>query len=157
MKKLVLAAVVGLFAFTATAQNFSAGVTVGLPSGDFSDFYTLNLGLDVNALWEVSDEFNVGVATGYNHSILDSDFEGDAFSYIPAAAAARYSVSEEFTLGADLGYGIVLTDGVDSGFYYRPMVGYNVSDNTQITASYRGVSLDGASFSTINLGVNFGL
>ena len=166
MKKLLLAAVVGLFAFSATAQNFNAGVTVGFPIGDFGDAYTFNAGLDLNALWEVSDSFEAGVASGYNHSFGDETSvtvggitvtaEADDFQYIPLAGAARYNASEEFQIGADLGYAVAVGDG-DGGFYYRPMVGYNLGENTQITASYRGVSLDGASFSTINLGVNFGL
>jgi len=163
MKKLLLLAAVAMFGFTATAQNFSAGVTAGLPIGDAGDLYTFNVGLDLNALWEVSDDFDAGVATGYNHSFGDEiDLGGfgavevEDFQYIPLAGAARFNASEEFQIGADLGYAIALGDS-DGGFYYRPMVGYNVSENTQISASYRGVSANGGSFSTINLGVNFGL
>ena len=157
MKKLMLLTVVAVFGLTSGfAQNLSAGVTVGLPVGDAGDAYTFNIGVDVDAMWEVSEEFDAGVATGYNHSVLDSDFVGDDFQYIPLAGAARYNASDDFELGADLGYAIAVGDG-DGGFYYRPMVGYNLSENTQITASYRGISVDGGSFSTINLGVNFGL
>ena len=163
MKKLLLAAVVGLFAFSATAQNFSAGVHVGLPIGDAGDLYTFNVGIDVDALWEVSDDFDAGVATGYSHSFGDEidlgsfgAIEVDDFQYIPLAGAARFNASDDFQIGADLGYAIAVGEG-DGGFYYRPMLGYNVGENTQITASYRGISVDGGSFSTVNLGVNFGL
>ncbi|WP_298902775.1 transporter [uncultured Psychroserpens sp.] len=157
MKKLMLLTVVAVFGLTSGfAQSYSAGVTVGLPIGDAGDLYTFNVGIDLDALWDISEEFEAGVATGYNHSVLDSDLNGDDFQYIPLAGAARYSASDDFVLGADLGYAIAVGDG-DGGFYYRPMVGYNVSENTQITASYRGISVDGGSFSTVNLGVNFGL
>lgn len=165
MKKFLFIAVLAAFGLNAGAQNFSGGVTVGLPVGDAGDAYTFNIGLDVQALWEVSESFDAGVASGYNHSFGDSfsemilgttiEFDVDDYQYIPLAAAGRYSVSEDFTLGADLGYAIAVGEG-DGGFYYRPMVGYNVAESTQITASYRGVSVDGGTFTTINLGVNFG-
>ncbi len=166
MKKLLLVAVVAVFGLTnMNAQNFGAGITLGLPIGDAGDLYTFNVGLDLNYMWEVSDSFEAGVASGYNHSFGDeTSFSfGDAtitadvddFQYIPLAAAGRFNASEEFQVGADLGYAIAVGDG-DGGFYYRPMVGYSVSDNTQITVSYRGISVDGGSFSTINAGVNFG-
>lgn len=173
MKKLLLLAAVAVFGLSnVNAQEFSVGLTAGIPVGDAGDFYTFNLGLDANYLWEVSDDFSAGVATGYNTSFGDDfstpdvtiagitipgfTYELDNFDYIPLAAAGRFNASEEFVLGADLGYAIVLTDGVDGGFYYRPMVGYNVSDKIQISVSYRGVSNDG-SFSTINAGVNYKL
>jgi hypothetical protein len=157
MKKLVLTITVVALGFTVNAQNFNGGVTVGFATGDFGDYYSLNLGLDLNALWEVSDDFNAGLATGYNHSTLDSKIDGKDFSYMPLAGSARFNASDDFQIGADLGYAIAISDGGDGGFYYRPMIGYNVGGNTQITASYRGISVDGGSFSTINFGVNFGL
>ena len=166
MKKLMLLAAFAVFGFTnVTAQNFTAGVTAGLPIGDFGDFYTFNVGLDLNYMWEVSDSFEAGVASGFNQSFGDeqsftflgttvtSDVED--FQYIPLAAAGRFNASDDFQVGADLGYAIAVGDG-DGGFYYRPMVGYNVAENTQITVSYRGISVDGGSFSTVNAGVNFG-
>jgi len=163
MKKIFLIIAVAMFGITsANAQNFSAGVTAGLPIGDFGDWYSFNIGLDVSTLWEVSDDFDAGISTGYNHSFGDEieignlTAEVEDFQYIPLAGAARFNASEEFQIGADLGYAIALGDS-DGGFYYRPMVGYNVSENTQISASYRGVSADGGSFSTINIGINFGL
>ncbi|MCK0180528.1 hypothetical protein MWU50_14605 [Flavobacteriaceae bacterium S0862] len=158
MKKLLLVIVVVAFSFTANAQDFRAGINVGLPVGDAGDAYTLNFGVDLSYMWNVSDDFDAGLSTGYSHFILDSEFNGDDASFLPLAGSARFNASEEFVLGADLGYGIGISpDGNDGGFYYRPLIGYNVGGNTQITASYSGVSVDGGTFSSINLGVNFGL
>lgn len=157
MKRFFLMAAVAVLGFTANAQDFKLGATVGIPIGDAGDFYTLNFGVDAAAFWEVSEDFEAGVSTGYNHSILDSDFEGDGFQYVPIAASGRFNASEEFQIGADLGYALGLNEGNDGGFYYRPVVGYNVSEKVQITLSYRGISVDGGNFSTINAGVNFSL
>ncbi len=169
MKKLLLFAAVAVFGFSSVnAQEFKAGVGVGLPSGDVSDAYTLNINLDLSYLWEVSDEFQAGVTTGYSHFMGDEEsitilgttvtVEFEDAGFIPLAAAGRFNVSEEFTLGADLGYAVGLSpDGNDGGFYYAPKVQYGVSEAIDIVASYRGVSVDGGSFSSINLGVEFGL
>lgn len=164
MKKLFLAAF-AVFAFASVnAQEFKAGVGVGLPSGDVSDAYTLNINVDLNYLWEVSDEFQAGVASGIGYYLGDSiDFAGQSFDvddamFLPIAAAGRYAISEEFTLGADLGYALGLSpDGNDGGFYYAPRAQYSISDALDIVVSYRGVSVDGGSFSSINAGVEFGL
>jgi len=164
MKKLFLAAF-AVFAFASVnAQELRAGLTGGLPIGDFSDAYSFSFGLDASYLWEVSEDFSAGIATGYATSPGDSQsitilgitttIDAVDFSYIPLAAAGRFNASEGFVLGADIGYAIATGDG-DGGFYYRPMVGYNISEEFQITASYRGVSVNGGSFSTVNLGVNY--
>ena len=96
-----------------------------MPIGDAGDFYTFNVGLDLQALWEVSEDFDAGVASGYNHSFGDETSvtvlgvtvtsEAEDFQYIPLAGAARFNASEDFTLGADLGYAIAVGDG-DGGF-----------------------------------------
>jgi hypothetical protein len=167
MKKLMVLAAVAVFGLSrVNAQgDFRAGLTAGIPVGDFSDAYTFNVGLDINYLWEVSEDFDAGIASGFNQSFGDDqDFtffgetvtlEVEDFQYIPLAAAGRFNASEDFQVGADLGYAIAVGEG-DGGFYYRPMVGYSVGETTQITLSYRRVSADGGSFSTVNAGVNFG-
>lgn len=164
MKKLFLAAF-AVFAFASVnAQEFNAGVNLGLPIGDAGDAYTFNVTLDLNYLWAVSEEFHAGIATGLSYNLGDSidtpigSFDIDDAMFLPIAAAGRYAVSEEFTLGADLGYALGLApDGNDGGFYYSPRVQYGVSDALDIVLAYRGISRDGGSFDTITLGVEFGL
>jgi hypothetical protein len=158
MKRILLSAL-AVFAFaTMSAQDFNAGLNVGLPIGDAGDAYTFNITLDVSALWEVSESFDAGVATGLSYNLGDeiAGFSIDDAIFLPIAAAGRFAVSEDFTLGADLGYALGLApDGNDGGFYYAPRVQYGVSDALDIVLSYRGVSDDG-SFDVINLGVEFG-
>ncbi|WP_033960567.1 outer membrane beta-barrel protein [Psychroserpens jangbogonensis] len=175
MKKLMLLAAVAVFSLSnVNAQELRAGLNGGVPIGDAGDFYTFTFGLDVTYLFlEVSEDFQVGAATGYSTSSGDDitspsitfggvtipgvTVEIDSFDYIPLAAAGRYSLSEAFILGLDLGYAIVMTDGADSGLYYRPMVGYNFTEDLQATLSYTGVSQDGTNFSSVLLGVSYKL
>ena len=60
-----------------------------------------------------------------------------------------------FFLGTDLGYGVLLYDGdSDGGFYYQPKAGYRMN-NVDLVLSYKGVSKDGSSLSSVNFGVAF--
>ncbi|PHR74628.1 MAG: hypothetical protein COA67_00705 [Lutibacter sp.] len=166
MKKLFLAVIVIAFGFTANAQdgkcqgNFGIGVSAGLPTGDVSDAYTFSLGLDVNYLFEVSETFDVGPSVSYLTFFGGeiSGFDIDNASFLPISAAARVYVGDSFAIGADIGYALGLSpDDNDGGFYYAPRIQYGVSDDIDIVAAYTGISVDGGSFNSINLGVNFGL
>ena len=161
MKKLLFFAVFTVFAFTASSAQgqFRAGIDVGLPIGDFSDFYSFNVQLDVSMLWEIAESFDAGVITGYSHSFGEDidGFDVEDAQFLPIAGAARYMLSDAFSLGADIGYALGVDDGNDGGFYYRPRVAYGISENADIVFSYTGVALDGATFNTITLGVDIGL
>jgi opacity protein-like surface antigen len=166
MKKFIFAAVaVFAFAFSANAQDgkFEVGVNAALPIGDAGDLYTFSIGIDAAYMWNVSEQFDAGVATGFTNafgdevSILGITVEAEDAQFIPLAGSARYNVSSDFFLGADLGYAIGINDGNDGGFYYRPKVGYNVSEKVSLNLSYTGIAVDGGSFDTIGLGVMFGL
>ncbi|MFY0604264.1 MAG: transporter [Flavobacteriaceae bacterium] len=159
MKKLILVFALVLTSFGANAQ-FSVGASFGLPTGDVSDGYTFALGIDANYMFESESDFSYGVATGYLTYFGDEilGISIDNASFLPLAGALRYTASEKFTLGADLGYAIGLApDGNDGGFYYRPMVSYALGENTSLNLSYSGVSVDGGTFSNVGLGVMFGL
>lgn len=165
MKKLLFAVVAVFGLSSAMAQNFSAGVNVGLPMGDVQDSYTLNIGVELNYLWEVSEKFDAGLTAGYSHFLGDTvdlgafgSFDVEDAGFLPIGGAARFNVSEDFTLGADLGYAVGISpDGNDGGFYYAPKLQYGVSESLDIVLAYKGVSVDGGTFSSLNLGVEFGL
>lgn len=164
MKKVLLIAAFAFVSFGVQAQEgFKLGVYAQLPIGDAGDITSFGLGLDAAYMFEVSDSFDAGIATGFINTFVKkelTDLGADsAVQFIPIAAAGRFSASEEFVIGADLGYALGINDGNDGGFYYRPLVGYNISEKTQLNVSYTGVSIKDAdsSFSTINLGVLFSL
>jgi hypothetical protein len=158
MKKLLLCAAFAVFAFSnVNAQNFNVGVNLGLPMGDIKDTASLNIGVEANYLWNVSDGFNAGLLASYSHYTAKSGY-GDDAGFLPIAAAGRFNVSDDFTIGADLGYAIgVSPSGIDSGFYYAPKVQYGVSESIDIVLAYKGISVTGGTFSSLNIGVEFGL
>jgi len=169
MKKLLLIACFAIFGLSANAQ-FNAGVFGGLPIGDAGDAATFSLGVDLSYLFEISDAFSAGPTVGFQHNFgeemtFDPGFglpvvtvEAEDAQFLPIGAAARFAVSDAFTLGADLGYGVGISpDGNDGGFYYSPRAQYSVSEAIDIVAAYRGVSLDGGSWDVISAGIEFGI
>ncbi len=163
MKKLLLTIAVIAFGLTATAQKgqFNAGGYIGLPIGDAGDAYSFSYGAEVNYLFELSDKFQVGPSFSYQQylgsdsiDVLGISIPQDVpnVAFLPIAAAARYSISEKFSVGADLGFAIGVDAGNDGGFYYRPMVGYQVFDKVTLQLTYSGISVEGGSVANIGLG-----
>ena len=165
MKKLILSAMAVCAFGLASAQEggFKVGVHAGMPMGDAGDMYSFNFGADVAYLWEVADGFKAGVTTGYSYfSGKEYDEAGDLGdwgdkvkvngAFIPVAATGQYSFSDNFFGGADLGYALYAGDGDgDGGFYYQPKVGYQ-TEKIEVFVSYKGISADGASISTLGAG-----
>lgn len=159
-----------LVTFTTLAQvdrsSFKAGLTAGIPVGDASDISSFSLGLDINYHWGVSKLFDVGVATGFINSFGESitgsvgDFsvegEFEDFQFIPVAVSGRIYPTYEFKFGVDAGYAVGVNDGNDGGFYYRPVVGYNITGNTEVNVSYTTVALENNfNFSIVMAGILF--
>lgn len=159
MKKFILIIAIVLVGFTAKAQEFNLGLSAALPTGDAGDLYTFSLVLDAEYLYEVSEQFKVGGTTGYIYSFGDEiggsvvSADVDDSGFIPLAASGRFMASEDLTFGADVGYAIgVQPSDVESGFYYALKALYGVSENLDIVAAYRALSVDNGLGSNVNLG-----
>lgn len=157
-----------LIAFSTHAQvdrsNFKAGLNAGVPVGDAADLSSFSLGLDLACHWGVSELLDVGVATGFVNAFgettdasgggvtISGEFED--FQFLPLAASVRLYPTYQFKLGADGGYAVGITEGLDGGLYYRPVVGYNITGNTELNVSYM-VFEDNVSFSIATIGILF--
>lgn len=158
MKKILLIAAIAVFGFTsvqAQEGGVKVGVNFGLPLGDIETFTSFNAGVDVAYMFAVADSFQVGPLVAYSHFFLKSDFDGDDSQYLPIAASARFYASEDLSFGADLGYALGITEGLDGGFYYRPKAAYNFG-NIGLVLSYAGIAEENFSVASFNLGVEFG-
>lgn len=129
------------------------GVNAGIPVGDAADVSSFNAGVDVTYLMGFGDTFQVGPMLGYSHFFGEDDF--DDFQFLPIAASSRFGLAG-LELGLDLGYALGISDDLDGGFYYRPKIGFSLL-NFGLIGSYTGISDDGSTFSTVNLGVEFRL
>ncbi len=155
MKKLFLVGALALFGAVSAQSGFKLGVNVGLPMGDAGDGYSFSLGADASYLFPVDADFNVGIASGFQTFFPKSELKDLGYknvNLVPLAASAQYRITPEFSLGADLGYGFLFSDGQsDGGFYYAPKAAYHFGPS-EVNLSYRGVSQEGGSVGSINLG-----
>lgn len=157
MRKLLFAAVAvfGFLGMNAQEGGFKLGAHVGLPMGDIKDFYSLNLGIDATYMFEVADKFVVGPTLGYSNYIgkdLGFGFKTVNVNLVPIAASAQFSLSDNIFLGTDLGYGLLLADGVsEGGVYFLPRAGYQ-TEKIEVSLGYKSTSIEGGSYSSLNLG-----
>ncbi|MBO0323989.1 hypothetical protein J0X14_16895 [Muricauda sp. CAU 1633] len=171
MNKTFLLVVIAMvtFSFSSMAQyvdrtNFKAGLNAGLPVGDAGDVSSFSLGLDIAYHIGASELLDVGFATGFIHAFGDTttlsgggvsvETEFEDIQFLPAAASIRLYPTYDFKFGADAGYAVGINEGNEGGFYLRPIIGYNITGNTELNVSYVNISNDG-SFSIATLGILF--
>ncbi|MGX1930689.1 hypothetical protein [Flagellimonas sp. 2504JD4-2] len=158
MKKIITTSIFLLFvAFNTQAQvdrsNFKAGLNAGVPVGDAADISSFSIGLDVNYHWGISELLDAGLATGFINAFGDTQeasgggitisAEFEDFQFLPLAASVRIYPTYSFKFGADVGYAVGINAGNEGGLYYRPVIGYNITGNTELNVSYIAVSNDG--------------
>ncbi|TCI91713.1 outer membrane beta-barrel protein [Tenacibaculum sp. M341] len=160
MKKLFFIITIALgLSMNAQEGQFNLGANFGLPTGNYSNITSFALSVEANYLFDISENISVGPSASFiNYFGKEENNVGFGdIQFLPLAAAGRFNISDEFTLGADIGYGIGINTGNDGGFYYRPMLAYNISDDISLQASYSGISSNGQNISNVGLGVMFKL
>jgi hypothetical protein len=153
MKKVLLIAFVTVFCFSANAQGFRVGVNAGIPVGDFSDFSSLYANVDLDYDWEIDETWTAGITTGF--SVFSGKDMFSDFKYIPIAGSVEANVSENIGVGGDVGYAISLEDGGGGDFLYRFNVVIQIDDNWDATGRFNNVSGNGATLSSISVGVGY--
>ncbi len=166
MKKLLLLGAFALFGGALQAQEgFKVGAHVGAPVGDAADFASVTLGVDAAYMWNVTKGLDVGIATGYSHFFGKDRWED--FGFIPLAASGKYKFNRlPLFVGLDLGGAISTKDGIDSGLYVYPKVGFQLP-KAELYLGYQNIGSErgdwdrdrdrriDSNFGAINLGVNF--
>lgn len=168
MKTFFSLVVVLAFAHTLQSQyvdrsNFRAGINAGLVQGDFSEAYSLTLGLDIYQHWGISKEVDLGLATGFLNAFGEErelsaggttvTTEFGNVQFIPLAGSFRVYPSSGFKLGGDIGYALGINEGNSGGLYYRPSIGVDINGgNTELNVSYFAVN-DEVTFSAVMAGI----
>jgi len=158
MKKFLLAAfltIASLGTVNAQQGTLNGGFNIGLPTGDTSNVSSFTIGGELNYMIPVAENVTLGPSVQYSYYAGKDDFDG--ISVLPISGAVRFNISEMFVLGANLGYAVGLSDGIDGGFYYRPVLGYKIGDTTQLNLSYSGITNDGLEINNVAIGVMFGI
>lgn len=163
MKKLVFVSAF-IFAVSALqAQEIKVGAHVGIPVGDISDYSDFDIGADFAYMFSPVEMVQVVPMIGLSHYFTkDIEYGGGMgtveypdVTFLPIAASGRVSLGDAVFAGADLGYAVGLNEGNDGGFYYRPKLGFDLL-GVWVVGSYEGVSKNGGSVSSVNVGVEFG-
>lgn len=134
------------------AQGFRAGGSVGLPVGNASNFTSVALSADLGYFFQASDAFSVGPSIGYT-AFFKENSDGHTISFLPIAAAGRIGLSDDFTLGIDVGYGVGLKNRNEGAFYFAPKIQYGVIKPLDIVLGYKGLSNHGNNFGQVFLGL----
>lgn len=143
-------------------KGFSIDVSVGSTLGNSSELYSYALQGNAYYLWSVSGNIDLGVTTGAIVFLGEGNNIGGSHSlfgsisdvYISFAAAVRISLLESFSAGLDTGYGFNAVGG--GGFYFRPLMAYNLKEKVMLIGSYSNINESGYIASSINLGISFG-
>jgi hypothetical protein len=157
-----------IFAFLGSInaqESFNIEANVGVAIGDSSELHSYVLQGNLYYFWDISENIDLGLTTGalvFLGNASEGWCEGCPFDdyeaelYIPLATAFRASLSKKIAVGLDLGYAFyvhVFDDG--GGFYFRPIVAYNLNEKLALTISNTNVSESEYVASSINIGINF--
>ncbi|WP_439129656.1 hypothetical protein [Polaribacter sp.] len=161
MKKILFIAIltiVSLGNLNAQESIFSGGLNIGLPTGNLENSYDAVLGAELYYMLPAARRVAIGPAVEYTHFLgKETDIVNisDA-SFLPISGAIRFSVTPKFLVGTNLGYALGLSDGLDGGFYYKPMIGYNITNNSQLNITYSSINSN-IDMTNLSLGVLFRL
>lgn len=139
-------------------QGFKLGGHVSLPvTGDANNAASLAVGIDTGYLFALGEIVDLGAMVGYIHGFPEKyGNEGadlPSIQFLPLAAGVRIWPSNSFSLGAEGGYAVGLNDGNEGGLYYKPILGYLMGAQTEISLSYTGIAVDGFDWATVNFGI----
>lgn len=134
------------------------GPTIGAPVGDLADYSSFILGLDVAGQFMRTDNFGLGIASGYSHYFKKSEVLGsDDFGVVPLGLMFRYYPQPEgLFVGTDLGYSFFTGSGASEsgGAYMRPQVGYH-NYNWNIFAYYNHVFISDPFSDVQSIGISW--
>jgi hypothetical protein len=160
-KTLFLVVLLFVLALSINAQSretkpvFSAGATLGLPSGDETGFTSFIWGLDVQGEFPVASSFGLTLDAGYVSFNGKNNY--DNVGFVPVLAGGKYYFSDQFFGTLQAGLSFATGSGSGSAFTWAPAVGIKLSNNIDIALKYQSATNNGwnSAFIGLRLGINF--
>lgn len=156
MKKLIVIVVffTGLL-LQAQENELNVGVNGGITIGNIEAQSPVAFGVDANYLFSLNEDFLVGPSLSMVY--FSPKDVALAKMYLPIGVAGRLqSVDTPFFVGMDLGFAIGLSPNGDrGGIYFKPMVGYDITDKFKINLFYSAVKKKQPTYGYIGLGISF--
>ena len=156
---LTLMAVCALSALQAQ-RNFEVGAAIGFPTADAADISDFMFAVDAYYMFRQENAFiNLVPTVGYRHFFVDDieleesgvSIETKDASFLPIGASGRLTFFGIWRAGADAGYAIGLTDYLDGGFYFRPMVGVDLLNILELNVAWENI-WDDATWGSFQIG-----
>lgn len=142
-------------------RELNVGINGGITTGDIKPFSSSAFGLDANYLFDWYEDFKVGpsVSAVYFSPKENDLVKSDAFVYLPIGVAIRFQNPEDsFYIGGDFGYAIGISPSGDrGGVYFKPLVGYHISQNFKLNLFYSAVKKKQPAYSYVGLGLSFNI
>jgi hypothetical protein len=172
MKKVILSvAVIAIATLSASAQKksadkdlkFSVGAEIALPIGDFNKVSSIGFGGTVQGEYAAAETVGITLNAGFM-TFSGKTVSGIKFpttSIIPVLAGAKFYFAEKFYGHAQLGMSFISLKqgGVSastSAFTYAPGIGYQASENFDVSVRYQSYSKGGtSSFIGLRAAYNF--
>jgi hypothetical protein len=160
MKRIFIAIAVIALTTTAKAQTtFSAGLEVGLPSGDASSISGLGLGGSAKAKFALGKSENSALTgsvgfisfAGKDVTVFGITVKSPSVTAIPVKVGYRYTAEGGVYFEPQIGLTFFSGGGSGSGFTYAANVGYNLSESLDLSARYESAAVTGGSFNHIGL------
>ena len=143
----------------AQKNHLNLGANMGLSGGEANT--SLTLSLESNYLFNISDKLKLGPSIMFLHyfggerNSFVASYTADSYNFLPTALSSRYFVNSKSILGLDFGYAIGI-NGTKSTSYFRPIYGYNYSENMIIQLSYSFMKQENSdSVPNLSIGVMF--
>lgn len=178
MKKSILILIFALLIGVALqAQAVKISLNGGFPIGDFSASNSFVISADGAYVFDIANHLAIGPSVSVVH-FFGRQFNSEEFgpvpedgpllsnrtiqldnaTFIPVGATTRFSASESFILGVDVGYGIGIAPALsEGGFYYKGQGIYMISNKLGVALSYNGIITNQGTFSSLSLGVEISL
>jgi hypothetical protein len=141
--------------YVGTGFHFAAGISVGLPTGDFNITHSVGIGIEAQPEYNLSKMVSLYGSAGYTNFFgkkIDESFKVDNVGLIPVLVGAKVYVVPQFFVGTKLGLGILTGSGdSESAFDYQPQVGYN-ADKFQVNLGFNAFTKDGETLSNLSIG-----
>lgn len=164
-------ALLSIFFFShlsAQETGFKFGMVIAKPIGKTADVSSIGIGADLAYFKPINTSgFSIGVTSGLRnyagktteiiHNGQPTKYKYKDALYIPVSAAARYNISHRFFVGADVGYSISLAKEIKNGLYYRPRLGFYISDFVAVNASFVGLKVKDGNWQSVNLAIEYNL
>ncbi len=118
--------------------TLSGGVPMGTKVKEVSDMAFEG---DVNYLFDMYDGIKAGPSLSFLY--FNPKEDQDALMYLPLGGTIKFmSTNDSFFVGTDLGVVLpVLDDSKKTGVYFKPYVGYNISEAFKVAVSYSAVEM----------------